>query len=265
MEAPNPGGQAAHLHEQKPHACARGHSGARAPTFSPQTSDRWPCSLALYCSGARTSRCRMVRSRLPLLSTCEPHAMHPTRALRAFGWRGALWVGGPQHLANLLLLFWLTFEPGNHTWEAMGGRASKLFFRAISPVQQCSLAPAPNPTLAPPTPDSAQPPPLPVPLHRAHQPHARRIPYLHLAAAAAHAEVGATLRPGHAAHGVARHHIAQLGHLQQPGGACTAYAPTPQCGPCASVYVCVCALVCVHVCECECVCECVYVRVCVCG
>lgn len=45
-----------------------------------RTSDRWPRSLDWKSSGARMSRCRMFRSREPLLSRWLLQAMTPTRA-----------------------------------------------------------------------------------------------------------------------------------------------------------------------------------------
>ena len=46
-----------------------------------RTSERWPASLWLKSSGARMSRCRMVRSLLPLDSRWLFQAIVPTRAL----------------------------------------------------------------------------------------------------------------------------------------------------------------------------------------
>ena len=44
-----------------------------------RTSERWPSSFCWKSSGARMSRCRMFRSRLPLLSRWLLQAMVPTR------------------------------------------------------------------------------------------------------------------------------------------------------------------------------------------
>lgn len=45
------------------------------------TSDLWAARRLVKSSGARTSRCRMVLSRLPVLSRWLLQAMQPTRAL----------------------------------------------------------------------------------------------------------------------------------------------------------------------------------------
>ena len=46
----------------------------------PHTSCLWPESLLVKCSGTRTSRCRMSRSRLPDESVCPDQHSVPTRA-----------------------------------------------------------------------------------------------------------------------------------------------------------------------------------------
>jgi hypothetical protein len=53
----------------------------KVPHAAARTSERWPRSLCWKSSGARMSRCRMLRSREPLLSRWLLQAMVPTRAL----------------------------------------------------------------------------------------------------------------------------------------------------------------------------------------
>jgi hypothetical protein len=69
----------------------------------------------------------------------------------------------------------------------------------------------------------AAPPP---PTH----PPTTRCPHLHIAGVAAHAEVGAALAPGHAAHAVPWAQVHQLGHLVRVCGGCGECVGVCGCG-----------------------------------